>query len=83
MAELVAELARRLVDEPDAVRVEEFEDEDGTLVWTVSATKSDDTLRIRLSIALDSAEPDKERVAKLLDAIAEVEEVIRKHSPRV
>ena len=32
MAELVAELARRLVDEPDAVRVEEIEEYDGTLV---------------------------------------------------
>jgi uncharacterized protein len=31
MAELVAELARRLVDEPDAVRVEEVEEADGTL----------------------------------------------------
>jgi predicted RNA-binding protein YlqC (UPF0109 family) len=30
--ELVAELARRLIDEPDAVRVEQYEDEDGTLV---------------------------------------------------
>ena len=32
MAELVAELARRLVDEPDAVRVEEVEEDDGTLL---------------------------------------------------
>ncbi len=28
MAELLAELARRLVDEPDAVRVEQVEDDD-------------------------------------------------------
>jgi predicted RNA-binding protein YlqC (UPF0109 family) len=32
MAELLAELARRLVDEPDAVRVEQVEGEDGSLV---------------------------------------------------
>jgi len=32
MVDLVAELARRLVDEPDAVRVEEYEEADGTLL---------------------------------------------------
>jgi hypothetical protein len=32
VGDLVAELARRLVDEPDAVRVEEVEEPDGTLV---------------------------------------------------
>ena len=41
MAELVAELARRLVDEPDAVRVEEFEDEDGTLVFRLHVAEAD------------------------------------------
>jgi hypothetical protein len=30
--ELLAELARRLVDEPDAVRVEQVEGDDGSLV---------------------------------------------------
>jgi predicted RNA-binding protein YlqC (UPF0109 family) len=33
MGELLAELARRLVDEPDAVRVEQVEGEDGSLVF--------------------------------------------------
>ena len=32
MAELLVELARRLVDEPDAVRVEQVEGDDGSLV---------------------------------------------------
>lgn len=32
MAELLAFLARALVDKPDAVSVEQFEEEDGTLV---------------------------------------------------
>ncbi len=41
MAELVAELARRLVDEPDAVRVEEVEDEDGTLVLELYVAEGD------------------------------------------
>ena len=41
MAELVAELARRLVDEPDAVRVEEVEDEDGTLVFVLHVAEGD------------------------------------------
>ncbi len=41
MAELVAELTRRLVDEPDAVRVEEFEEEDGTLVLELYVAEGD------------------------------------------
>ena len=41
MAELVTELARRLVDEPDAVRVEEIEDEDGTLVLRLHVAEGD------------------------------------------
>jgi len=39
--ELVAELARRLVDEPDAVRVERVEDEDGTLVLRLYVAEDD------------------------------------------
>ncbi len=41
MDELVAELARRLVDEPDAVRVERVEDEDGTLVLRLYVAEDD------------------------------------------
>jgi len=41
MAELVAELARRLVDEPDAVRVEEVEEEDGTLLLRLHVAEED------------------------------------------
>jgi len=41
VAELVAELARRLVDEPGAVRVEEVEDEDGTLVLRLHVAEAD------------------------------------------
>ena len=41
MAELVAELARRLVDEPDAVRVEEIEEYDGTLVLRLHVAEDD------------------------------------------
>jgi len=41
MAELIAELARRLVDEPDAVRVEEFEEEDGTLLLRLHVAEGD------------------------------------------
>ena len=40
MGDLVAELARRLVDEPDAVRVEEVE-EDGTLVLRLHVAEGD------------------------------------------
>jgi uncharacterized protein len=39
--ELVAELARRLVDEPAAVRVEQWEDEDGTLVLELHVAEDD------------------------------------------
>ena len=41
MGELVAELARRLVDEPDAVRVEEVEEEDGTLLLRLHVAEAD------------------------------------------
>jgi len=40
VAELLADLARRLVDEPDAVRVEEV-DEDGTLVLRLHVAEAD------------------------------------------
>ena len=41
MGELVAELARRLVDEPDAVRVEQVEEEDGTLLFRLHVAEGD------------------------------------------
>ncbi|HZD88032.1 MAG TPA: KH domain-containing protein [Gaiellaceae bacterium] len=41
MDELVAEFARRLVDEPDAVRVEQVEDEDGSLVFRLFVAEAD------------------------------------------
>lgn len=41
MAELVAELARRLVDEPDAVRVEQVDEEDGTLLLRLHVAEGD------------------------------------------
>lgn len=41
MAELVAELARRLVDEPGAVHVEEVEEADGTLVFRLQVAEGD------------------------------------------
>ena len=41
MVELLAELARRLVDEPDAVRVEQLEEEDGTLVLRLHVAEGD------------------------------------------
>ena len=41
MAELVAELARRLVDEPGAVRVEELDEEDGTLLLRLHVAEGD------------------------------------------
>ncbi len=41
MGELVAELARRLVDEPDAVRVEEVEEPDGTLILELYVAEGD------------------------------------------
>jgi uncharacterized protein len=41
MAELLAELARRLVDEPDAVRVELVVGEDGSLVLRLHVAEGD------------------------------------------
>jgi len=41
MGDLVAELARRLVDEPDAVRVEEVEEDDGTLLLRLHVGEAD------------------------------------------
>jgi predicted RNA-binding protein YlqC (UPF0109 family) len=41
MAELLAELARRLVDEPDAVRVEQVEGDDGSLVLRLHVAEND------------------------------------------
>ena len=41
MAELLAELARRLVDEPDAVRVEQVEGDDGSLVLRLHVAEDD------------------------------------------
>jgi predicted RNA-binding protein YlqC (UPF0109 family) len=41
VAELVAELARRLVDEPGAVRVEEVDGEDGALVLRLHVAEAD------------------------------------------
>jgi len=41
VAELLAELARRLVDEPDAVRVEEVEADDGSLVLRLYVAEGD------------------------------------------
>jgi uncharacterized protein len=41
MAELLAELARRLVDEPDAVRVEQVDGDDGALVLRLHVAEGD------------------------------------------
>jgi predicted RNA-binding protein YlqC (UPF0109 family) len=41
VGDLLAELARRLVDEPDAVRVEEVEGEDGSLVLRLHVADGD------------------------------------------
>jgi uncharacterized protein len=41
VAELLAELARRLVDDPDAVRVEEVEADDGSLVLRLHVADED------------------------------------------
>ncbi len=41
MGELLAELARRLVDEPAAVRVEEVEGDDGSLVLRLHVAEAD------------------------------------------
>jgi uncharacterized protein len=40
-AELLEYLARQLVDEPDQVAVEEFEEDDGTLVLELSVADDD------------------------------------------
>lgn len=41
MKELLEYLARELVDEPDEVEVEEFEEDDGTLVLELSVADED------------------------------------------
>jgi predicted RNA-binding protein YlqC (UPF0109 family) len=41
MRELLVYLARQLVDEPDQVEVEEFEEDDGTLVFELSVADDD------------------------------------------
>jgi uncharacterized protein len=41
VAELLAELARRLVDEPDAVRVEQVEEPDGSLLFRLHVAEGD------------------------------------------
>ena len=41
MAELLEALARGLVDEPDAVRVEQVEDDDGSLVLRLHVAEND------------------------------------------
>ena len=41
MSELLAELARRLVDDPGAVRVEQLEEEDGSLLLRLHVADDD------------------------------------------
>lgn len=41
VAELLESLARRLVDEPDAVVVEPFEEDDGTVVLELEVAEGD------------------------------------------
>lgn len=41
MRELLEYLARQLVDEPDAVEVDEFEEDDGTLVLELAVAEDD------------------------------------------
>ena len=41
MGELLVSLVRQLVDEPDNVEVEEFEEDDGTLVLELSVADDD------------------------------------------
>ena len=41
MKELLEYLARQLVDEPDQVRVQDFEEDDGTLVLELSVADDD------------------------------------------
>lgn len=41
MQELLEYLARTLVDDPDAVRVEQFDEDDGTVVLELSVAEDD------------------------------------------
>ena len=41
MKELLEYLARALVEQPDSVRVEEFEEDDGTIVLELSVAEDD------------------------------------------
>ena len=41
MRELLEELARRLVDRPEEVKVDQFEEDDGTLVLELSVADDD------------------------------------------
>lgn len=41
MKELLEELARQLVDEPDRVSVEQFEEDDGTIVLELAVADDD------------------------------------------
>jgi predicted RNA-binding protein YlqC (UPF0109 family) len=41
MKELLEYLARQLVDEPDAVEVEQFDEDDGTVVLELAVAKDD------------------------------------------
>jgi predicted RNA-binding protein YlqC (UPF0109 family) len=41
MRELLEYIARGLVDDPDAVKVEEFEEDDGTLVLELTVAEDD------------------------------------------
>jgi len=41
MGDLLAFLARALVDEPEAVSIESFEEDDGTLVYELSVAEDD------------------------------------------
>ena len=41
MKDLLAYMARQLVDTPDEVKVEEFEEDDGTLVFELSVAEDD------------------------------------------
>jgi len=41
MKELLEELARRLVDEPEGVTVEQFEEDDGTVVLELAVADDD------------------------------------------
>jgi predicted RNA-binding protein YlqC (UPF0109 family) len=41
MAELLEYLARALVDEPEAVQVDSFEEDDGTIVYELTVAEDD------------------------------------------